>query len=101
MTTPLLPASPLGRRRALQLLAGAGLAALVGCASRDGSTAPPATPTTPTTPSGAPPALPGETPGPYPGDDTNGPDVLTQDGVVRSDITTSFGSSTTTAAGVP
>jgi protocatechuate 3,4-dioxygenase beta subunit len=109
MTTPLLPASPLGRRRALQLLGGAGLAALVGCASRDGSTATASTSTTSTTASAststtaaaAADAMPEETAGPYPGDGTNWPDVLTQDGVVRSDITTSFGSSTTTAAGVP
>jgi protocatechuate 3,4-dioxygenase beta subunit len=42
-----------------------------------------------------------ETGGPYPGDGSNGPDVLTESGVVRSDITSSFGSSTTVATGVP
>jgi protocatechuate 3,4-dioxygenase beta subunit len=42
-----------------------------------------------------------ETAGPYPGDGTNGPNVLTQSGIVRRDITSSFGSSTTKAAGVP
>jgi protocatechuate 3,4-dioxygenase beta subunit len=46
-------------------------------------------------------AIPEETAGPYPGDGSNGPDVLGQSGVVRSDIRSSFGSSTTTAAGVP
>ncbi len=45
--------------------------------------------------------IPEETAGPFPGDGSNGPDVLTQSGVVRSDIRSSFGSSTTTAAGVP
>ena len=45
--------------------------------------------------------IPEETAGPYPGDGSNGPDVLGQSGVVRSDIRSSFGSSTTTAAGVP
>lgn len=45
--------------------------------------------------------IPEETAGPYPGDGSNGPDVLTQDGIVRSDIRSSFGSSTTTAEGVP
>lgn len=35
------------------------------------------------------------------GDGLNGANVLTESGVVRSDITTSFGSSTTKAAGVP
>lgn len=39
--------------------------------------------------------------GPYPGDGSNGPDVLSQSGIVRKDITTSFGTSTTRATGVP
>lgn len=42
-----------------------------------------------------------ETAGPYPGDGSNGPDVLTESGALRSDITSSFGSSTTIAEGVP
>jgi protocatechuate 3,4-dioxygenase beta subunit len=45
--------------------------------------------------------IPEETAGPFPGDGSNGPDVLSQDGVVRSDIRPSFGSSSTVAAGVP
>jgi len=45
--------------------------------------------------------IPEETAGPYPGDGSNGPDVLADSGVVRSDITASFGSSTTVAEGVP
>lgn len=45
--------------------------------------------------------IPDETNGPYPGDGTNGPDVLEQSGIVRSDIRSSFGTSTTTAEGVP
>lgn len=45
--------------------------------------------------------IPEETAGPFPGDGSNGPDVLTQSGVVRADIRSSFGSSTTTAQGVP
>jgi protocatechuate 3,4-dioxygenase beta subunit len=45
--------------------------------------------------------LPEETGGPYPGDGSNGANVLNQSGVVRSDITSSFGSSTTKAEGVP
>ena len=45
--------------------------------------------------------LPEETGGPYPGDGSNGANVLNQSGIVRSDITTSFGSSTTKAEGVP
>ncbi len=46
-------------------------------------------------------AIPNETAGPYPGDGSNGPDVLLESGIVRSDITASFGSSTTVAEGVP
>ena len=46
-------------------------------------------------------AIPEETAGPFPGDGSNGPDILEQSGVVRSDIRSSFGSSTTTADGVP
>ena len=45
--------------------------------------------------------IPEETAGPFPGDGSNGPDVLTRSGVVRSDLTTSFGTSTTKAEGVP
>jgi protocatechuate 3,4-dioxygenase beta subunit len=45
--------------------------------------------------------IPEETGGPYPGDGSNGPDVLSESGVVRNDITSSFGSSTTTVPGVP
>jgi protocatechuate 3,4-dioxygenase beta subunit len=45
--------------------------------------------------------IPEETAGPYPGDGSNGPNVLADSGVVRSDITASFGSSTTVAAGIP
>ena len=47
------------------------------------------------------PVIPEETAGPFPGDGTNGPDVLTESGVVRSDITTSFGASSGTAEGIP
>ena len=45
--------------------------------------------------------IPEETAGPYPGDGSNGPDVLKQSGIVRSDIRSSFGSSSGTATGVP
>jgi protocatechuate 3,4-dioxygenase beta subunit len=45
--------------------------------------------------------IPDETAGPYPGDGSNGPDVLTGSGVVRSDITGSFGTATGRALGVP
>jgi protocatechuate 3,4-dioxygenase beta subunit len=42
--------------------------------------------------------IPSETEGPYPGDGTNGPNVLTQSGIVRSDIRPSFGASGTAVA---
>lgn len=45
--------------------------------------------------------IPEETNGPYPADGTNGPNALTTTGVVRSDITTSFGDSSGTAEGIP
>ena len=45
--------------------------------------------------------VPGETAGPYPGDGSNGPDVLDDSGIVRHDIRRSFGSSRTLATGVP
>lgn len=45
--------------------------------------------------------IPDETAGPYPGDGSNGPDVLAQSGIVRSDIRSGFGESSGTAEGVP
>lgn len=45
--------------------------------------------------------IPDETAGPYPGDGSNGADVLEQSGVVRSDIRSSFNGSSGTAEGVP
>jgi protocatechuate 3,4-dioxygenase beta subunit len=45
--------------------------------------------------------VPDETAGPYPGDGSNGVNVLDDSGIVRKDITSSFGSSTTKAVGVP
>jgi len=44
---------------------------------------------------------PDETAGPFPGDGSNGQNVLDDSGIVRRDIRSSFGSSTTTAQGVP
>ena len=100
----------LSRRRALLTLGlGAGVAGLAACgvtgtdsASEAGS---------PTTASGASSStgsgtdalaeIPDETAGPYPGDGSNGPDVLEQSGIVRSDIRSSFGSASGTAEGVP
>ena len=100
-------ATLLGRRRALTLL-GLGVAggALAACGSPSTpSTSTTATSTTATTTAAtggsALTEIPEETAGPYPGDGSNGPDVLEQSGVVRSDIRSSFGTSTTTAPGVP
>jgi protocatechuate 3,4-dioxygenase beta subunit len=102
------------RRRALSLV-GVGLGAIVlaGCGSSVAKSAPSTTSvlsgmsTTSTIgsdPDGTSPAncssIAGETTGPFPGDGTNGPDVLTQSGVVRSDITNSFGSMSGIAQGI-
>ncbi len=104
---------PMDRRRALQMVAGAGLAALVGCGSDDdgGSAASTTTSTagSSSTTAGSESAssdaecseIPEETAGPYPGDGSNGPNVLTEDGIVRSDIRPSFGSASGLAEGVP
>ena len=43
--------------------------------------------------------IPEETNGPFPADGTNGPNVLTQSGIVRNDIRSSFGGSSGTAQG--
>lgn len=97
------------RRRALQVFGvGATGGLLAACGVPTSTTSPSATQTT-TTPSatttssatGALTEIPEETAGPYPGDGSNGPDVLESSGVVRSDIRSSFGESTTTAQGVP
>jgi protocatechuate 3,4-dioxygenase beta subunit len=45
--------------------------------------------------------IPDETAGPYPGDGSNGPDVLADSGIVRGDIRSSFGAATGRAEGVP
>jgi protocatechuate 3,4-dioxygenase beta subunit len=112
----------LQRRRFLGLFAGAGLAVVAGCApdsSTESTTPSTSTATTPststaTTTSSTPSAtsstttgitavdeIPQETAGPYPGDGSNGPNVLTESGIVRKDITKSFGSASGVATGVP
>lgn len=98
----------LGRRGLLALLGGAGAVAVAGCGAAAGTSSS----TRPEPPSGGGAAaaststvadgeIPEETAGPYPGDGSNGPDVLGESGVVRSDITTSFGSASGVASGVP
>jgi protocatechuate 3,4-dioxygenase beta subunit len=83
-------------------LAGAGLITLGACAADTsaGDTTSPQGPSTQTTDT-ANGELPEETGGPFPGDGSNGANVLNQSGIVRRDITSSFGTSTTKAEGVP
>jgi len=113
-----------GRRGLLGLMGGLGVAAVAGCAADDTGTAASSSSSSSSTaavppaggPGGSPPSggmggdssvevadgeIPEETAGPYPGDGSNGPDVLSESGIVRSDITTSFGSASGVAEGVP
>jgi protocatechuate 3,4-dioxygenase beta subunit len=102
----------LDRRRALVVLGGGGAGLLLAaCGSKGGSddagsstsssSASTAAAAGEGTSSEGVDAIPEETAGPFPGDGTNGPDVLDQDGVVRSDLRSSFGRAIGTAAGVP
>ncbi|WP_410794005.1 intradiol ring-cleavage dioxygenase [Kribbella sp. C-35] len=102
----------LHRRRFLGLFTAAGLAAVAGCTTDDSTTtSTPSSTSTSATPSTSSSAttdasidvdeIPQETGGPYPGDGSNGPNVLTQSGIVRSDITKSFGSASGVATGLP
>jgi protocatechuate 3,4-dioxygenase beta subunit len=104
--------SLMNRRNLLRLLAGAGVVTLVSCASSSrGASSGSSTTTATSTSSGSSPAtsrstdtstpIPAETAGPFPGDGSNGPNVLSESGVVRRDITSSFGSASGTAEGVP
>jgi protocatechuate 3,4-dioxygenase beta subunit len=99
--------STLDRRQVLKALGFAGLNAglftIIGCgpsgATAGASAGATATGSAATGASCA--VIPEETAGPFPGDGSNGPDVLADSGVVRKDIRSSFGSSTTVATGVP
>ncbi len=112
----------LGRRKALKLFAGLGLITLIGCSNDSESATSPDTSTdtagaadttatsTDSTLTDAAPTqattgdcttVPAETAGPFPGDGSNGPNVLAESGVVRSDTRTSIGSASGTAQGVP
>ena len=88
----------LGRRGMLRAL---GLGAVALGAAACGSGAPGTAATATPDPATGLTEIPDETGGPYPADGTNGANVLTETGVVRSDIRSSFGTSTTTAPGVP
>ncbi|SKB97621.1 Protocatechuate 3,4-dioxygenase beta subunit [Arthrobacter sp. 49Tsu3.1M3] len=119
--------STLVSRRSLGMILGAGTAAALAACSPGGTSGTSGSPTSAagtssaTVPSATAPAtasasatptltraiaecgveIPQETAGPYPGDGSNGPNVLEASGVVRQDITSSFGTSTSTAEGVP
>jgi len=104
-----------GRRRLLQLAGGIGASfgalQLMGCG--DSPTSPSTTSTTGTTgttgtggtggtgTASCATRVPEETAGPYPGDGSNGPNVLPLTGAVRSDIRSSFAGLSGTADGVP
>ncbi len=98
----------LARRRMIRLMAGAGLIPLVGCTSETSET-PGTSGASGKAAGGAASAaaeecaaIPEETAGPFPGDGSNGVNVLKESGVVRSDIRSSFGDSAGgTAEGVP
>ncbi|MEZ4409827.1 MAG: intradiol ring-cleavage dioxygenase [Polyangiales bacterium] len=98
----------LSRRRILGLLVGASLIPVIGCGSdADSSVADAGGGTdaggTPANDSGVPSCstIPQETAGPYPGDNPNGANALALAGIVRSDIRSSLGTSSTVAEGVP
>ncbi|MFE0455597.1 intradiol ring-cleavage dioxygenase [Streptomyces sp. NPDC058914] len=97
----------LARRRMIRLMAGASLIPLVGCSTEEET---PASPSSSASSGGSPSSssaaecatVPDETAGPFPGDGSNGVNVLKESGVDRSDITRSFGDSAGgTAEGVP
>lgn len=102
------------RRVALGLFGGVAVTTLLAACAPEATSSSPtatATPTDPATPTPTATAtadstgplteVPDETAGPYPGDGSNGINVLDDSGIVRRDIRSSFGSSTTTAQGVP
>jgi protocatechuate 3,4-dioxygenase beta subunit len=88
------------RRRLLGLFAGAGMAAVLGCSADE---EPDQTPgrTDPAPASNGGHEIPEETAGPFPGDGSNGPNVLTRSGIVRGDIRASLDPDSTMALGVP
>jgi protocatechuate 3,4-dioxygenase beta subunit len=83
----------LARRRMIRLLAGAaagaGLVPLAGCTADDSSSGDDSSTAGDAAADCA--TVPEETAGPYPGDGSNGVNVLKESGIVRSDLTGSFG----------
>ena len=111
---PKIAARGYARRGILGLLGGIGVAAVAGCAlgDSDSGQAPDGQASDGRGPGGGAPddassvavadnEIPEETAGPYPGDGSNGVNVLTESGIVRQDITSSFGSGSGVAEGVP
>lgn len=84
---------------AARLGASAGALQLLGCSSSKDLTGTEETNNSGSNPTCA--KIPTETAGPYPGDGSNGANVLNVTGVVRQDIRSSFGTLSGTAAGVP
>jgi protocatechuate 3,4-dioxygenase beta subunit len=114
---PLIVQRGMGRRGLLALFGGVGAVAIAGCGT-DESTGTASTGSSSDQGSGsggpaeggggsgsnvsvAEGEMPEETGGPFPADGSNGVDVLSESGVVRSDITASFGSASGVAEGVP
>ncbi|MEU1934874.1 intradiol ring-cleavage dioxygenase [Streptomyces coeruleorubidus] len=90
----------LARRRMIRLMAGASLIPLMGCTTEVKT--PASSSSSSSSSSAACAEIPEETAGPFPGDGSNGVNVLKESGVVRSDIRKSFGDSAGgTAEGVP
>jgi len=99
------------RRRMLGYLGATGLIPLIGCAQSGGGASGSGTnlgsagssggDAGANTANGSCAVIPEETGGPYPGDGSNGPNVLTLSGIIRSDIRTSIAGLTGTAEGVP
>ena len=96
----------ISRRRAVTLLAGGvGSLALGACGSSGSGAASGTTRTSrasasTSTTAAATGEIADETAGPYPGDGSNGPNVLAESGVVRSDITSSIGDASGVAGGI-
>jgi protocatechuate 3,4-dioxygenase beta subunit len=84
----------------IRLMAGVSLVPLVGCTTEEKTTASPSSASPASAPGCA--EIPEEPAGPFPGDGSNGVNVLKESGVVRGDIRQSFGDSAGgTAEGVP
>ena len=103
----------MARRRLFGVLGGVSAAAVLAACADDDTTPSSSSSSAPTTTSSGTSSadssavdasageIPEETAGPYPGDGSNGKNVLTQSGVVRSDIRSSFGGADGVAEGVP